>query len=222
MLFHIICQVLLFPVPWLFRRVLLNYFYGYAIDQSAHIGYSIISVKSLKMAEHSKVGNLTLIKGLTDVSLAAGAVIGNLNWITAFPENDRSMFFGFNRRPSLSMGIHSVITHRHLIDCTDLVQIAEFGALAGWRSQILTHGVDVQRCRQKAAGVYIGRYSMVGSGSIILCGSIIPDKSLVLAGSVITKKFIKDNYLYAGTPAREVGRLRGRVRLFEREHSVIR
>ena len=94
----------------------------------------------------------------------------------------------------------------HHIDCTGGVRIGAFCTVAGLRSQILTHSIDVRLSKQRCEPVSIGRFTFVGTGSIILMGSALPDYSVLAAGAVLTKKFEQTHGLYAGNPAKLVSR----------------
>ena len=105
------------------------------------------------------------------------------------------------RIPSLVIERHAAITHRHLIDCTDRVVVGEYSTIAGWRSQILTHAIDVRLSRQRAASISIGRYCFVGTGVVILKGARLPDYSILSAGSVLAAAMSDSFMLYSGVPA---------------------
>ena len=47
----------------------------------------------------------------------------------------------------------------------------------------------------------IGNYCSIGSGSIILKGTIIPDYAIVGAGAVLNKSYTESYKIYAGVPA---------------------
>ena len=162
-------QLLLMTLPWQLRRSALRLILGYEIDPSARIGFSLISVRTLRMGPKARIGHLTRVKGLQELSIGEGASLGNLNWVTAV-SSDHPVHFAadVDRNPSLIIERHAAITHRHLIDCTDRVVVGEYSTVAGWRSQILTHAIDVRLSRQSAESVSIGRYCFVGTGVVIL------------------------------------------------------
>jgi acetyltransferase-like isoleucine patch superfamily enzyme len=195
-------QCLLMFLPWRLRRNALRLFFGYVIDPSARIGLSLISVRTLRMGPKARIGHLTRVKGLEELSIGEGASLGNLNWVTAFPVGHPVHFVAdVGRIPSLVIERHAAITHRHLIDCTDRVVVGEYSTVAGWRSQILTHAIDIRLSRQSAASVSIGRYCFVGTGVIILKGAYLPDCSILSAGSVLASAMSENFVLYSGVPA---------------------
>jgi len=176
------------------------------------------------MAASARIGHLTVCKGLERLQLGESALIGNLNWITAFPKGDSLGFFAreIEREPELVLGPHAAITHRHLIDCTDKILIGDFSTFAGFRSQILTHSIDIALSSQSSAPVTVGKYCFVGTGSILLKGSSLPDKSVLGAGSVLTKSQTEGGSLYAGNPARHIKYFDGSENYFSRIDGIVR
>jgi acetyltransferase-like isoleucine patch superfamily enzyme len=195
-------QILLMILPWWVRRSALRLFFGYEIDPSAGIGFSVISVGKLRMGPKARIGHLTRVKGLQELLIGEAGELGNLNWVTAFPSGHPVLFAADSQRmPSLVIERHAAITHRHLIDCTDRVVVGEYSTVAGWRSQILTHAIDVRLSRQSAEAISIGRYCFVGTGVIILKGASLPDYSILSAGSVLAAAMSDSYMLYSGVPA---------------------
>jgi hypothetical protein len=109
-------------LPWPLRRIFLIRVFKYKIARTARIRLAWVFPGCLVMEEHSRIDALTICKGLDVLHLAAYARLGRLNWITAFPSTSTA-FFGHQvgRKPSLTLGEHSAITSRHLIDCTSPV-----------------------------------------------------------------------------------------------------
>lgn len=215
-------QIAAMPLPWVLRRRVLNKILGFQIVPSASIGYSILDVKTLKMSEGSRIGHLTYATGLTELRLDSFAQLGNLNWVTGFSSTDRRAFSAdINRNSALLIGMHSAITHRHLIDCTNEVRIGTHSTIAGWRTQILTHGIDLTLSRQTSRPVVIGSYCFVGTGSILLKGSRLPDRSVLSAGSVLLTQESEECALYAGVPARKVRDLAPDSEYFTRQEGFV-
>jgi acetyltransferase-like isoleucine patch superfamily enzyme len=159
----------------------------------------------MSLAQGCKIGNLNVIKGLNKLELADFASIGSLNWISAFPLNTNSLHFqheASNRRPELVLGEHAAITNRHLLDCTNRIEIKRFSTFAGFKSTVLTHSIDLKECRQSSKPITIGEYCFVGTGCILLGGTIVPDYSVLAAGSTISKPMEIAYGLYGGTPAK--------------------
>jgi hypothetical protein len=169
------------------------------------------------MGAGARIGSLTVCKGLSLLKMGEKSRLGNLNWISGFPISSK-MFFGDerDRRPELIVGEHGAITNRHLIDCTNSVRIGRFTTFAGFRSQILTHSIDLQLCCQASKPVTIGDYCFVGTGCVLLGGSSLPDYSVLAAGSVLNKSYSEPYQLYAGSPARAVKELSRDMMYFHR------
>lgn len=189
-------------LPWSIRRIILVKIFGYRLHPKARIGFSFILPDQLEMAANSYIGHLTVCKGISLLVMGESSIIGNLNWITGFPANDKS-FFGadIDRKPELILGAHSAVTNRHLLDCTNSVRIGKFTTVAGFRSQILTHSIDLYECRQSSRAVTIGDYCFIGTGCVLLGGSGLPDRSVLGAGSLLNKHYAQSHFLYAGNPA---------------------
>lgn len=204
-------------LPWFLRRHCYIIFFGYLIDRSAKIGFSLVFCDKLEMGPGSKIGSLNVIKGLRLLKLEESSSIGNINWITGFPINDKSFFVHVpDREPALIVGLHSAITNRHLIDCTDKVSLGNFTTFAGFRSQILTHSIDIFDCRQSCKPITIGDYSFIGTGSIILGGVNFPSYSVLAAGSILNASFIETYSLYGGAPAKLIKQLDHKSKYFLR------
>jgi acetyltransferase-like isoleucine patch superfamily enzyme len=151
------------------------------------------------------------------LSLGDHASIGRLNWISAYPLNQPPHFAHMPaRKPQLIIGAHSAVTHRHIIDCTEQVIIGSHATIAGFRSQILTHSIDLSECRQHAKAVTIGNYTFVGTACTILGGSVVPDYSVVAANALVNKAHEERYRLYAGVPAKAVSQLSPDMKYFTR------
>lgn len=198
-------RLLLVLLPWPLRRRLLTLLYGYRIAPSARIGLAWVYPDRLEMGDGCTIGHLTVAKGLALLAMAPHASIGRGNWISGFPlGGTRHFLHQPERRPELVLGAHAAITNRHLIDCTNRVEIGEFATFAGFRSQILTHSIDLRLGRQSSAPVRIGRYSFVGSGCTLLGGAELPDHCVLGAMSLLNRAYATPYRLYGGVPAREL------------------
>jgi acetyltransferase-like isoleucine patch superfamily enzyme len=207
-----------FLLPWALRRRLLIAVFGYTIDPTSHIGLAWVMPERLIMEPHSTIGTLTVCKGLKFLHLKQNSLIGRGNWITGFPLGSSKHFaHERDRQPELIMGEHSAITNRHIIDCTNRISVGAFATVAGFRSQILTHSVDLEKCRQSSAPVTIGDYAFVGTDCILLGGSSLPDHSVLGAKSLLNKQYSEPFWLYAGNPARPVDRLSEDMGYFKRQ-----
>ena len=213
--------VLLFP--WRIRRLLLIKLMRYDIHPTARIGWSWICPDRLEMGAGSRVGHLTVCKGLALLKMGEQSRLGNLNWITGFPLGNRAFFSDeAERRAELVIGDHAAVTHRHLIDCTNSVRIGRFTTFAGYRSQVLTHSINLQYSRQASRPISIGEYCFVGTNCVLLGGSVLPDYSVLGASSVLNKAHSEMHWLYAGNPAQPVKPLSQQMRYFQRSAGFVR
>jgi hypothetical protein len=208
-------------LPQYFKRLLLVKLLGYEIHSSARIGKSLIYPKHLIMGEKSRIGNLTLCKGLSLLQVGAYGIVGNLNWITAVPLEAKAFGDEEDRRPELLVGRHSAITNRHLIDCCNLVEIGEFTTFAGFRSQILTHTIDLMDCKQRSSPVSIGDYCFVGSSVTLLSGSKLPSFCVLGASACLTETYTQEKFLYGGVPAKPIKLLSQDSKYFKRKEGFV-
>jgi acetyltransferase-like isoleucine patch superfamily enzyme len=201
---------------------MLMAFFRYKIHPTARIGYSLVVSERLEMGENSRIGHLTVCRGMNLIKLAESAVIGNLNWVVGLPIDDKSFYSDDpHRRSDLILDAHAAITSRQMIDCSNTIHVGRFSIVAGCGSQILTHSVDIERSRQASKPVRIGDYCFVGTGSILLPGSELPDYSILGAGSVLTKAYTEKYCLYGGVPARAVKALPSDLGYFLRKTGFV-
>lgn len=215
-------QIALFVFPWPLRRKALNLLFKYDIHETARIGWSIVISREVILGAGSRIGSLTLVKNLSELRLGPNAILGNMNWVSATVEGHPVSFAAdLHRRPALILHRESAVTHRHLIDCNDTVEIGEYSTIAGWGSQILTHSIDLVENRQKAAPVSVGSYCFVGTRSVLLQGSVLPARSVLAAGAVLVTKEAAEGALYTGVPAKFVKILSKDLAYFSRSEGVV-
>jgi len=213
---------LLLILPWRLRRIALGKIFGYKIHPNARIGISLICPVRLEMDDGAVIGNLTVCKGISLLKMGERSIIGNLNWISGFPENDNSFFSAdVERRPELILGAEAAVTTRHFIDCTNSVQIGRFTTFAGARSQMLSHSIDLYESRQSSKPITIGDYCFVGTGCVLLAGSALPDYSVLGANSLLNKQYADPYFLYAGNPAKPIKQLPKEMAYFTRPSGFI-
>jgi len=174
------------------------------------------------MGPNSRIGHLSVLKGVHLVHLKDNARIGNLNWITGFPKGAPKHFVQeIDRQPELILNEHSAITNRHLIDCTNSITIGSFTIVAGFQSQFITHSIDLLENRQSSKPISIGKYCFVGSNSVLLGGSSLPDYSVLGANSLLNRAFTDTYQLYGGVPARLVKALPIDYKYFQRQTGFV-
>lgn len=209
-------------LPWPLKRLLWGRLLGYRLHRHAHIGLAWVEVRELEMAEGAAIGHLTVIRGLDRLVLGRRALLGRLNWITAFPRGDSRHFAHQpDRRPELILGAESAVTNRHLIDCTARVEVGEFTTVGGFRSQILTHSINLERSRQEAEPIVIGPYCFVGTGCVILGGARLPARSVLGAMGLLNQEWTGEGMLYAGVPARPIKTLSESTAYFHRPRGYV-
>lgn len=210
-------------LPWFLRRRVLEAVFGYRLHPSSRMGFAWVCPKQLTMEEGAYIGHLTVCKGLEFLWLKRAATIGKGNWITGFPLNDPN-HFGHepDRIPQLIVGDYSAITNRHIIDCTNSVTIGKFSTFAGFRSQILTHSIDLKTCRQSSAPIEIGDYCFLGTDCVMLGGSALPDYSVLGAKSLLNKRHEQRYTLYGGVPAKAQKILSEDMQYFSRTIGFVR
>lgn len=193
---------LLMLLPWKLKRALLQRFLRYQLDPTSRIGLAWVYPRRLVMKAGASIGHLNVVRDLDLLELAEHASIGRLNWISAYPLGRPPHFMHLAQRaPVLIVGEHAAITNRHIIDCTERVRIGRFATFAGFRSQILTHSIDLQDCRQHAMPVEIGDYCFIGTACTLLGGAVLPHHSVLGANSLLGKHMDQPYMLYGGVPA---------------------
>jgi UDP-3-O-[3-hydroxymyristoyl] glucosamine N-acyltransferase len=220
----LVVYIAIAPLPWGMRRLVLRKTLRFAIHKTAFVSrFALILPSRLEMGPGSFIGPLTVCKGLQLLRLEENARIGALNWITAFPLGTRSRHFELDpgRKTNLIVERHAAITHRHLIDCTDEVTLGAFSTFAGFRSQILTHNIDLNVARQRSKPVRIGHHCFVGTACVLLGGGSLPDCSVLGAHSLLATRLELPGYLYAGVPAQPVKAIDPGAAYFSRDTGYV-
>lgn len=203
------------------REKLLRRLFGHEVHPTARIGLNFIAVDKLVMERGSVISQLNFIRGLKDLILHEEALIGKFNWITALPVGESQFFQTVeNRDPSLEVGRASALMNRLIVDCNNRITIGEYGGLAGHRTVLMTHGVDIRENVQTAGTIEIGDRTMIATNCVILGGTTIPDWSVVGAGSVVRGHFTEPG-LYSGVPAKRVADLPQDAKFFKRDSMMI-
>lgn len=218
----LLMRALVVCLPWPVRRLILNGLWNYEIHPTARIGLSWVYPKKLRMGEGARIGHFTVCKGLDLVAMGDHSIMGNGNWITGLASGHAVHFIHRkDRKPELHLGEHAAVTSRHLLDCTDCISIGRYTTFAGFRSQVVTHWIDVRENRQTCAPVAIGDYCFVGTGCTLIAGSALPHRSVLGAHSLLNKAHEKVEMLYGGVPAVELKELDGSWPYFRREKGYV-
>ena len=209
-------------LPWGMRRGFLERRFGYSIHAGSHIGFAWVFPRRLVLEEGARIGHLTLCKNIDLLHLGAHAIVGPLNWITGFPSGpSRHFAHQPDRQPELIIETHAGISSRHLIDCTARIRIGAFATIGGFRSQLITHSIDLAAGRQSAEPIDIGEYCFTGTNSVILGGSTLPHHSVLGAQSLLNKKWDEPYRLYAGVPAKPIKELSPELEYFRRAEGFV-
>lgn len=209
-------------LPWSLRRQFLERQFGYRLHPKSYIGFAWIFPRRLVMEENARIGHLTVAKGLDHLHVGAHAVIGQLNWITGFPTGpSRHFAHQPGRRAELIVEQHAGISSRHFIDCTARIRIGAFTTVAGFRSQLITHSIDLAAARQSSEPIEIGEYCFLGTESVVLGGSALPHHSVLGAKSLLNKKWDAPFQLYAGVPAKPIKELPRDLGYFQRQEGFV-
>ena len=180
------------------RKALYRLLCGYAIAPDAAVGLAFIRVAAARLGPGSRIGHFTMVRNLVRLDLGAGARIGTFNWIFGMMPSARH--FTAERVSALVMEEEAALTSRHIVDCTDRVTLGAFSTVAGFFSQILSHGIDVGTNRQTSAPVVVGRHALVGTRVVLLKGAVVPDRAVVAAGSVFRGAPGGTGGLWSGVP----------------------
>jgi acetyltransferase-like isoleucine patch superfamily enzyme len=208
------------PLPSRIKILVYRHVFGFDVSVDARIGFSLILCQNLIMGSGAVIGHMNVIRGNMTLDMKPKAVIGQFNWITA-GNTDPQYFKGFDRHSELILGEESSITTRHLLDCTDRIEIGRLTTVAGYRSTILTHSIDYRTAKQSCQPIKIGDLCLLGSNVVILMGVTVADRSVVGAGSVVANSTDKELGLWVGAPARRVRDLTGEEAYFTRRSGHI-
>ncbi len=204
----------LLPASATKNRLLSRSARKWQIAASARVGSCIFwRVGELRIGAGAYVGPGNVIRDMNRVLIGDGAELGQFNWISGaaqfVPQAED------NPAATLKMASQSAITSRHYLDCSGGFSIGRLSILAGVKSTVLTHSVDVMASAQHAALVSIGERCFIAACALITAGVTIADRCVVAAGSVVVKDLLESETLYAGAPARAVRSIAGAT-FFER------
>lgn len=188
---------MLSPMP--LKRVFARWVLHWEVHPTAYIGYTWIECDHLSMGEETRIDHFNLIRGLDQLEMGKGSLIAKFNWIVA-DRGARST--GSNK--ALYMERESAITHQHYIDCTGGVTLGAFSIIAGVRTSILSHQIDLAADLQSFAPVRIGCYTFVGSNVRVVAGAVVPDYCVVAMGAVVVNDLGEPGALYGGVPAKKL------------------
>lgn len=200
--------------PMSLKRIIARYVYRWDIHPTAYIGPSVLTVRSVSMGPGASIGGRNMITNLNELRLGEGANIGSGNMIKGWWDHPTQTLP--ERNPSVYLAEHAQIASYHYIDCVDALELGRHAAIAGFRSTVLTHTIDLMRDTYVAGSVVLGEYAVAMSGCLLTAGTRIPARSVVAAGSVVSTKLTEELTFYRGNPAEAVRPLPERLKFFHR------
>lgn len=208
--------LLMIALPQRLKHELARRVLAWDIDPTAYIGRSLVLVGHVSMGPGASIGHRNVFRAIDELRLGPRASIGTRNWVAGIPRAAELFPNSPNRKPSLVMGEGALLTDAHEIDCADRVELGDYASLAGYRSQVLTHSLNLVRDRFEAHPVTIGDRSAVMSGCILQSGTRVPERCIVSAGSVVNSKLARPLTFYRGNPAEPVRELPPTLGFFQR------
>jgi acetyltransferase-like isoleucine patch superfamily enzyme len=201
-------------LPMSLKRLVARWVYGWEIHPTAYIGPSVLTVRHLSMGAGASIGGRNTITNVNRLLMGEGASIGSGNMVKGWWDHPTQPLS--ERDPSLVLGDHAQIASYHYIDCVDTLELGPHAAIAGFRSTVLTHSIDLVRDKYVVGPVILGECAAVMSGCMLLAGTRVPPRSIVAAGSVVDTKLSAELTLYRGNPAVAVRELPERLGYFQR------
>ena len=204
--------------PGRLKNVLLRTILGWAVDRSARVGPCLfLRVHRMVLGPGARLSAFSVFRDLELLVVADNSAIGHWNYVTAARELRTPILDSTPGAKAATLELESsaVITSRHYIDCSGGVSLGPFSVMAGVRSTVISHQIDVFRSEQTISPVRIGRHCLIGSNVAIVPGTSIPEASYIAMGSVVTGELSSSGTLYAGVPARSVRHV-GNASFFQR------
>jgi len=203
---------LLMPGP--VKRVILRRALGWTIAPSATIGLSLFAnVVDVRLGEGARIGHFNVFRNLRTLDLGPRAAIGQWNWVTA--SDVLLLHHGSAATGVLLVAHDSAITSRHYLDCSGGITVGAFTIVAGVRSTLLSHQIDLDVSKQTVRPIRIGDYCFISSNARLTPGSTLVDRCVVAMGAVVVGELAESRTLYAGVPAQPIKTL-GDAAFFER------
>ena len=202
-------------LPMRLKRIVAKRVYKWDIDPTAYIGPSVLTIRRLTIGPGASIGGRNVITNLNELRMDERAGIGSGNMIKGWWEHPTDTLA--ERNPAVLMGPYSQIASYHYIDCVDTLELGPHAVIAGFKSTVLTHSIDIVRDKYVTGPVVLGPYAGVMSGCMLLAGTRIPARCIVSAGSVVTTRLTQEYTLYRGNPAEAVRALPKTLGYFKRE-----
>ena len=206
------------------KKIIIKVVNVLAIIKSVFFGYRVCRVKALFEQKYYSIilskklkGDVTavdfpVINGTNCILLSGKLTIGHRNRIEAI-----ELYYGQKFKPKIRIGDGVILGDNCHIGSTKKITIGD-NTLVGSNVLIIDHShgdinmlpsiIQKNRDLKDKGEVKIGSNCRVGDDVKILPGVQIGNNCIIGAGSVLTKKFLEDNCVIAGNPARIIKRLK--------------
>lgn len=178
---------------------------GHRVHSTARVGPIIVlGCPRVEIGRDAVIGPLNVLRSMRRIHLGDQFLMGQLNYISAARE-----FQAFDEEAGvLTTGTLAVITNRHYLDSSGIIELGTRVIVGGTRVIMQTHEADLSTCTQVAGRITLAEGSMVATGCLLLKGSFLPRNSMLAAGSLLRGTAgEQEKHLYAGRPAAPVREL---------------
>ena len=201
-------------LPKKIKPLYCNKILKWNVHETALIGFAYLDIGYLELGEGSIIKSLTIFRNMDKVIVGDFSRIGTLNWISGARSNNEG-------NSILKLGIHSAITNRHYIDCTNVFSIGNFSTFAGVKSTVMTHSINVYASVQGSNKIVVGDFCFIGTCTTLLGGAVIPDFCIIGACALVTGELKNTHSLYGGVPATKIKSLGTDLAYFNRKYGSV-
>lgn len=164
---------------------------GHSIGTNCYIGFSLLDVEHLKLADNSYIGHGNVFNKIKKLTMGQGSRINRWNYFTS-----SNAFDG-----RLTLGDCSSISLRHYFDLCSPISIGSNTIVAGIQSVFFTHSKGIDPI-DYVKPIAIGDWCYIGSNCNFVPGAKVDSYCFVGMGSVLTKDYSGIQYaMLAGNPA---------------------
>jgi len=184
----------LLPINFL-RVSFYRIFMGYTIH-SSYIGWKTVIAVDTCVLSGVRIGSRNIFSGPISIHVGHKSVIEDDNKFICRWWTMEEKFKSHKYKRSLFVGERVLITSGHYVDLAGSLRI-EDDTWIGHGTQFWTHGAGVVD-----RDIVIGKDCYIGGGAKFAPGSLVSERSLVALGSVVVGKFLEENVLIGGNPAK--------------------